>query len=480
MKTLLTSFVLLLFLSIFSSAASAAPQPANFITRRGKHLFDGETLFRSGGTNMYWLGLDENVPPGTIAYPTHFRIRDAFLTAKGLGYSVVRAHTLGISTGNSLSFEPSFNVFNPDALDAADYAISVAAELGIRLVIPLTDNYRYFHGGYWNFCQFGGQQTANASECEQQFYYNQTLIQYFQQYVKERLTHVNKYTHRPTFAETTIMAWETGNELQPPAQWTKTMAAFIKSIAPNHLVLSGRYGVSQEELSIAEVDMYSNHFYPPNTTVLENDLQITTLANKNYFVGEFGWTYNFTDSSNLPNFLNTVFKGESSSAALFWSTFPHNDDPNHNYGYVNHNDGFTMHYYPGDFPLMKQRLELLQDFTWTMRTNGTVTNRCQKVFNYFNTSFSFSSPAPFLQVHSVTNNVTCLTWRGSAGATYYNIYRSCNPGSASLIGNATDFYDLPWCDTSLNNNKQYSCQYQIQAFSEICGQTFAGGTSNTV
>jgi hypothetical protein len=48
------------------------------------------------------LGLDENVPPGTVAYPTQFRIADGLDTAKAMGATVVRAHTVGISTGNHL------------------------------------------------------------------------------------------------------------------------------------------------------------------------------------------------------------------------------------------------------------------------------------------------------------------------------------------------------------------------------------------
>ena len=42
--------------------------------------------FRFAGTNLYWLGLDENV--GGVDYPTYFRIRDALDTAKALRQTV--------------------------------------------------------------------------------------------------------------------------------------------------------------------------------------------------------------------------------------------------------------------------------------------------------------------------------------------------------------------------------------------------------
>ena len=120
---------------------------ASDVQRNGSVLLLDDKPFRFSGANIYWLGLDENVPPGTIAYPTKFRAYDALVTAAGMGARVVRSHTLGISCGNPLSFERSLNVFNESALDAADYAVFTAEVLGLKLIIPLTDNYHYFHGG---------------------------------------------------------------------------------------------------------------------------------------------------------------------------------------------------------------------------------------------------------------------------------------------------------------------------------------------
>jgi DNA polymerase-3 subunit delta len=43
-----------------------------------------------------------------------------------MGATVVRAHTVGVSTGSALSFEPALGVFNATNLDAADRAIAKA------------------------------------------------------------------------------------------------------------------------------------------------------------------------------------------------------------------------------------------------------------------------------------------------------------------------------------------------------------------
>eukprot|EP01044_Picomonas_judraskeda_P010151 COSAG03_NODE_1288_length_4397_cov_11.788041_4_plen_122_part_00 len=119
----------------------AAEPSTGFITRVGAELRtpDG-AAFRYGGNNMYWLGLDEN--EGGVDYPTKYRIEDGLRTAVGMGTAVIRSHSLGVSTGHPKAFEPALGVFNDTALDAADYAVYMAEQLGLRLIVPLTDNYK--------------------------------------------------------------------------------------------------------------------------------------------------------------------------------------------------------------------------------------------------------------------------------------------------------------------------------------------------
>src|SRR5713226_1730799 len=75
-----------------------------FVERFGSQLLFKGNVFRFSGANIYWLGLDENV--GGIDYPTSFRVDDALATAREMGATVVRSHTLGISTGCPLCIEP--------------------------------------------------------------------------------------------------------------------------------------------------------------------------------------------------------------------------------------------------------------------------------------------------------------------------------------------------------------------------------------
>lgn len=178
--------------------------PKNFVTRSGSSLFLYGKPFRFAGTNMYWLGLDENV--GGINYPTHFRVDDAFAAAEEMGATVVRSHTLGISVGCSLCVEPSLGQFNKAAFEHIDYAIQSASNHHIHLIIPLTDQWHFYHGGKHTFTDWRGITNENR------FYTDPTVIHDFEQYISTLLNHVNGYTGTAYKDDPTILAWETGNE----------------------------------------------------------------------------------------------------------------------------------------------------------------------------------------------------------------------------------------------------------------------------
>ena len=245
----------------FAAAALVGVSRSQFVTRSGATLQLDRKPFRSVGINMYWLGLDENV--GGVHYPTQFRITDALETAAALGWTVVRAHTLGISTGNALSYEPALGVFNESALDAADWAIAEATRLGLKLQIPLTDNWRYYHGGKHDFTTWVGEPD------ETKFFTNSAAVAAFYDFVTHRLQHVNPYTGKKALEEPAIFCWESGNEFAAaPAAWTQALAAHIKSADPNHLVMDGSNGVVDSSLASPDVDAYSQHFYPANANAL--------------------------------------------------------------------------------------------------------------------------------------------------------------------------------------------------------------------
>lgn len=414
------SYTFLFWTSIllsFAYTSSSSP----FVTRQGSTLIFNNSVFRFGGTNVYWLGLDENVDG--VHYPTKFRIEDALATTAGLGINVIRSHTLGVSTGNPLSFEPSLNVFNDSALDAADYAIYMGQKYGIFFVIPLTDNYEYYHGGYWNFC-------AWESVPKDEFYSNPITQQAFINYIQHRLNHYNPYTGRKTFEEPNILAWETGNELSGATpEWTELIATQIKLVDPNHLVLDGHYGIDKNSLPNPHVDCYSDHFYPVDNNRLVTGSTLTAQANKVYLANEYGWSS--SPLNEIQSFLTLAQTTTEVSGTGFWSLFPHGDD----YGFVQHNDGFTVHF-PGDNSNMVDFIALVR----------------QHAANMSNLPSPVPYPSPAVpEIYTYYSVNASLAWRGAAIGSTYTIATSTNyngPYTVLCTACATD-NQTPW---SLPNN----------------------------
>lgn len=273
---------------------------------------------------------------------------------------MIRAHTLGVSTGNPLSVWPAEGVVNTQAFDSIDWAVAQAREYGVRLLVPLTDNYDYYHGGKYNFLRWAGfnlTQTSDAnSPLVQQFYTNATIVESFKGYVRTLLTHVNAYTNITYAQDPTIFAYETGNELggpvfgdmDVPVEWLREIAALVKELAPEKLVVDGTYGVNKSHFEVKEVDLFSDHFYPVNTTKLEEDLELGELpkdykttrlgvtecvivasANRSYFAGEFDWVGSSDggltpDGDSLTEWFSIIEGSPVAGGDAFWSLFGHN------------------------------------------------------------------------------------------------------------------------------------------------------------
>ena len=342
-------------------AAAATAPTTGFVTRNGSVLLLDGLPYRAAGANAYWLGLDEN---GGVRYPSRFRTTDALETLAGwLGPgALVRGTTLGVSTGGPLSFEPALGVFNGSALLAADFAIAEAERLGLRLIVPLTDNGAHYAGGKRDFVRWLGLPEDDDGAA---FYSDARAVAAFEDYVRARLEHVNAFTGRRAADEPAIAMWETGNELMAPANWTASLARFIKRVAPRHLVLDGSYWAQQSaaeraaHLAIAEVDAVTDHFYPPDAARLAATLGETAAVQKAFTLGEFGWA----DGAKLDAMLDVCAAAQACATAAPWSFFPHADD----HGFVEHGDGFTFHFPGWNSSAALHLVGAVRNFSWFVR-----------------------------------------------------------------------------------------------------------------
>jgi hypothetical protein len=151
--------------------------------------------FRFGGANaandIGTVGsANGNAYGGTVVsgsyITTHAQV-DAYLaSASAMKLGVIKATWSAHTTNHPLSVEPTLGTYNAAALDPLDYALSKCAALGIRLVIPLAEQYTVKP---WYVSVTGGTTSSND-----EFYTRTATINAYKNHISFVLDHVNTYT----------------------------------------------------------------------------------------------------------------------------------------------------------------------------------------------------------------------------------------------------------------------------------------------
>lgn len=419
--------VLTVALTVLTTIAGPSPASASagrgFVTRNGSTLELNGRPFRFAGTNLYWLGLDENV--GGVDYPTYFRIRDAIDTAKAMGMTVIRSHML-TSTGNPLSLLPSQEAgFNEAAFRTIDYAMAYAGRAGIRLILPLTDNWAYYHGGHADFTEpYGLPESA--------FYSDPRVIADYQAYVAHVMNHVNTLTGKRYADDPTVLAWELGNEMEGMTpDWIATMTAAFHAGAPRQLIAAGRrFDIDPDTLAATGVDIVDVHYYPPTAAKVRADAATVAASGKVYIAGEYAST---AAGSAL---LDPLVTDRNVTGMLSWSLFGHDDRT----GFVAHDDGFSFHY-PGDDERMAAANQA--QIAYAEALGAPVTGR--------------AAGTPLITAIGKRGGLNVVQWRGTAGATGYRVERArsaSGPWRPAHSGVLTD-NDTPWTDPVASGDTWY-------------------------
>jgi hypothetical protein len=369
---------------------------------------------------MHWLALDDS---GN--YTPHSEMEDGFATAKAMGLTVVRSHSLGISVGCPNCIEPRLGVFNAASFQHVDAAINMAKAYGIHLIIPLTDNYHYATGGKHTFTDWRG--ITN----EDKFYTNPQVMHDFEAYISALLNHVNTYTGVAYKDEPTIMAWETGNELTPTTSWTQQISTYIKGIDSKHLVIDGRQGIDSQAALLNNVDIVSNHYYPMNAQQMASEAEHVQELGKVFLAGEFQWNDAY-GGNDLKTFLATALSKPVICGALFWELWPHRDS----YGFLSNQPEYTLHY-PGDTSFMQSHVNLLRNYAFEA---AHVVQPAESVIG-----------SPVLSTVIRTDTQNTLLWHGVVGAASYSVERATaspnGPWTTICDKCATDS-NVPWTDSS--------------------------------
>lgn len=341
-----TTFILKRKIQQFVPIQPPKPQPKPIVTHQyvkwvNNNFVHNEGTFVPVGPNVYWLGLTEG-----YEYPKKSQVIEMFEIAKKLGSTVIRSHTLGISSGSPNSLRPKDNNLNNIAWDAIDFAFYTAEQYNIKLICPLTDAYTWYNGNYGDFCKTRGI-------AKKDFWTNLDVRNDFKNYIFQWLNHRNKYNNKIIKDNPTLAFIELGNELGnirqehgsinvPTKEWLDDISTYIKSIDRNHLIL----GPSDEclgskesnDFQVQNIDIYSGHFYSKDYSRLDFGLNESRKVNKPYIIGEY--------STHFDDEWFRELEKRNINGSIFWNLYPHENGLASG-DKIYHGDGQTV-WYPED------------------------------------------------------------------------------------------------------------------------------------
>jgi mannan endo-1,4-beta-mannosidase len=407
---------IVIFLALTHSARAADSVLRDFVSVRGDQLMEGGKPFRFISFNIPNLHLVEDnlafTEENPWRLPDRFEIYDALASVRQQGGQVVRTYVLSVARAKDPPGTPRHVLgpgkFNEEAFRALDLLLQTANETGMRVIVPFVDNWSWW-GGKDDYAGFRGKQPKD-------FWTDPQVIADFKETIRFVLERTNTLTGVKYRDDKAILAWETGNELESPAAWTREIAAYIKTLDRNHPVIDGYHNtvLREESLAMPEVDIVTTHHYPTlgmsfAKTIRENAAK--AKGRKPYFVGEFG----FVDFEAMKAVLDAV-QETGTSGALLWSLRPRNRDG----GFYWHSeplggDKYKAYHWPGfktgdtydEMPLMK----LMQDRAYAIR--GLPTPPLEK-----------PAPPKLLPIESAA----AISWQGSVGAESYQVERASQEG----------------------------------------------------
>lgn len=426
----------------------------HFVTRQGDKLLDRPNELRFVSFNIPNLHYVEDAvrfdQTNPWRLPDNFEIVDSLKSIRQAGGLVARTYTLSVRRPGQSDDIPVHVLapgkFNEEAFRALDRVLAQANQLGIRVIIPLVDQHQWWGGR--------GEYAAMRGKPKDAFWTDRQVIADFKKTIDYVLNRKNTVTGVQYKDDKAILAWETGNELEPPPAWTREIAAYLKQVDPNHLVIDGRNAakLGQESIDDPNVDVVTTHHYATDVQeTLRGIRQSQAMAKgkKPYFVGEFG----FLDTPDLEAILDTVIKS-GTSGALIWSLRCHNTDG----GFYCHSepmvDGrYKAYHWPG-FPSGNGYDEI-----------GVLDLMRRKAFEIRGLPLppiERPEPPTLLPIQ----NAAAISWQGSAGATSYDVERATTPdGPWMTVGrDVTDAalaYRPLFHDATAQIGKQY--YYRVKA-----------------
>ena len=377
--------------------------PLSFVRREGDRLVDADGEHRFISFNIPNLHVLED-PVWHVPHP--WEQSDALCSVVQAGGTVVRIYALSVGEGpdGERRHVIAPGVFDEELLVALDALLELAGRFGVRVIVPLVDQWSFW-GGVGEYAAFRGLSPSA-------FWTDPTVRADFALTVEHVLTRVNTRTGVAYRDDPAILGWETGNELSSPPEWTEWIAGLLKSLDPRHLVIDGHSGIAEASLDNADVDVVSAHYYPgwvgqDLAAACARD-RASTTGRRPLIVGEFG----FAQADVLSAFMDEVVD-DGTTGALLWSLRFH--DVRGGFYWHAENEvegvGYKAYHWPGFASGARheeqETLSRLREAAFRIRAVPTP---------------PWVPPDPPTVLAADRHGT--IRWRGSAGATAYELWRA--------------------------------------------------------
>jgi len=405
----------------------------NFVTRVDNKLMDGDQEFHflSVATPTLALVEDNYSSPGADdfewRFPDAFEIRDQLETIRRMGGQATRIYDISVRNPADDPSLPRLIVdvprkpdgslneaaFNEEGFRALDQVLATANELGIRIFIPITNQFPW-HGGIAALSALRG---IDPGSRQVNFYTSDVLQEDYKAIVDYITQRTNTITGVQYKDDPTIAAWVFGNEISNATNdWLTEMAAHFKDVAPNQLTMQHNYSNSQLAYLLAEPNIdiiatssYDNYSGSSPATVRSRARAI--VPTKPYIQFEFG----FAATDTIEQITNILIE-EGAVGGQLWGLRPHNRDG----GFYWHGDEFggsyivRSYHFPG-FPTGDRYDE-----------TNVMDLILRKAYEIRGLPVPPTEP-PGKPTMLPIEHVSEISWQGSAGAESYVIERATSP-----------------------------------------------------
>jgi mannan endo-1,4-beta-mannosidase len=303
----------------------APVQAQNFVSR------DADTLLLDGRP-WYFQGANAYALPTAAARGDTTQVERIMAALEGLGLTVLRTwafYDAGDSSDPAV-IQSAPGRYHESGLRGLDFVLVCAARHGLRLVLPLVNNWDDY-GGMNQYVRWRALEKSNGLErpplpepgsprritgargqsylshpvqnfSHDAFYTDPVIAQWYSAYVEMILTRTNSYTGVPYRNDPTVLAWELANEPRSSdgtgtmiGAWAERSARWVKSVDSHHLL-----GTGEEGFDITEAG-YSTASYGAQRWMFDGTAGVSFTRNVTIADIDFAGIHLYPDSWNLPS-----------------------------------------------------------------------------------------------------------------------------------------------------------------------------------